>query len=43
MISAAEFHKLFQMVKELREEVKDLRNGIDHKIDTVAKSVKDAF
>lgn len=43
MVSAAEFNRLLQMVAELREEVKNLRNGIDNKIDTVAKSVKDAF
>lgn len=43
MVSAAEFNRLLQMVAELREEVKSLRNGIDNKIDTVAKSVKDAF
>jgi hypothetical protein len=32
MVSAAEFNRLLQMVAELREEVKSLRNGIDNKI-----------
>ena len=34
---------LCKMFAELKEEVKNLRNGVDHKIDTVAKSVKEAF
>ena len=43
MITAKEYNKLLQIIMELREEVKSLRNGIDQKIDTVTKSVKDAF
>lgn len=42
-MTSAEFKIVCKMLAELRNEINNLRNGVDHKIDSVAKSVKEAF
>lgn len=42
-MTSREFAILSQLIKELKEEVRDIKHGVHDKIDTVAKAVKDAF
>lgn len=42
-MSTAEFRILSQMITEMREEIRGQREDLHKKIDSVAKSVKDAF
>ena len=42
-MKSVEFTMLCRMIEELRAEVLAVKNGVDHKIDSVAKTVMDAF
>ena len=42
-MKSVEFTMLCRLIEELRAEVRAVKNGVDHKIDSVAKTVMDAF
>lgn len=42
-MTSVEFKLLSQMLNEVREEMRSLRNGVDSKIESVAKTVMEAF
>ncbi|MCM1505279.1 MAG: helix-turn-helix domain-containing protein [Muribaculum sp.] len=42
-MTSTEFRMISQLIAELREDIRNHRDDIDRKIDSVTRSVKDAF